>query len=173
MIRQSVNTEQILSYIAHRDSSNPILSRDLEKYLDISGPAVRDAIRLLRRSGHPIVATEHGYFYAQTPEEVDIIVQDLSARISSLSKTRSAILQKAYERFQLQRRFEFGSTNCAVQGAEQGRTDEASGDSEEKTRRRDLLSMQLDNNKSAQGYLPGECADNTSDASLVDELVGV
>ena len=86
---------KILFIMASRRRINPITSRDLESQLGVKGPAIRESIRLLRRNGEPIVATENGYFYAENIEDVKEIIRDLEGRATSMLKTAKSIRDKA------------------------------------------------------------------------------
>lgn len=72
--------QRVFEIISQRNRNHPVLSRGIESSLGISGPVVRDAVRELRRSGEPIVATEGGYFVAMSAREVDLIVRDLQSK---------------------------------------------------------------------------------------------
>lgn len=141
--------EQIFELITHRGRNNPILSRDIEARLEISGPLVREMVRVLRRAGEPIVAGEKGYFMAKNVGEVDLIVKDLQSRINSMAGTLSAIKRKAYERFGYQEQFDFTSNGAQVPKDAPGSTAGAYQHREEKGTGRSLFSVPADSQKRA------------------------
>ncbi len=164
--------KEVLKMISGLDHSRPILSKELERALDISGPMVRAAIRELRRSGEPIVATEHGYFMATSSKEVDLIVKDLQARFDSLGKTISAIKRRGYERFGMQRVFGFRTDDIKFQGALKGRDNEIRGDSPGQGQTRDLLSVPADRVEGAsQGCVRERDVPGTFKDTPLDDLL--
>ena len=63
--------------------SNPVLSSALEAQFRASGPQVREAIRELRREGHPIANCDKGYYYAHSFSEIEDTLADLESRAMS------------------------------------------------------------------------------------------
>lgn len=166
------NAGKVFKIITHLDRKNPILSKEIERSLDMSGPSVRAAIRELRRHGEPIVATEHGYFMATSAKEVDLIVKDLQNRLDSLGKTISAIKRKGYERFGRQSIFGFGSNGDQVQASKKSSGDGTPDDSPGQGKGRDLFLVQTNSGKSSserlrrQRNVPGELQNNSLDDLL-------
>lgn len=145
---------------------NPVLSKELEEELNISGPVVRSIIRQFRRSGEPIVASEKGYYLASNPQEVSLIVEDLRKRIKSMGETVSKLQQKSYERFETQKEFQFSSGSHQVQKAIKGGADEVRKDSQEEGRSRRLLYVQPGSKQNPPGHIHGKQQDFTLDDLL-------
>lgn len=88
--------ERLIARIKKATPSNPIISKDLECYLGVSGAAVRDIVRTLRRNGVPVGSSGSGYFYARSLEEYEPTITDLEHRAISLLNTVSA-MRSAYD----------------------------------------------------------------------------
>jgi hypothetical protein len=161
----------IFIMIARRTHNNPIFSHDIEISLGLAGPAVRDIVRELRRAGEPIVASDKGYYFASTAEEVDKIVADLQQRIESMGKTVAAIKRTGYERIGRQARFSFSEGRGSVQGAPQGDAAPIHSDSEEEVGGKSLLPLRMANKEDTLGYIPGICEAFSLD-SLLQPAIG-
>jgi hypothetical protein len=111
---------EILNMIGSATSQFPINSRSIEGRLNVGGPAVREAVRFFRRHGEPIIATDSGYYIATRPEEVDIVIRDLTARIASMSKTVAALQRTKGDRFGTQEVFNFASCGGSLEDASKG-----------------------------------------------------
>lgn len=162
----------VINCIARGSKTWPVLSRDIESALGMSGPAVRDAVRELRRSGEPVVATESGYYIAQTQEDIAILTNDLQARANSMLKTISEIKRRAYEKWKGQHQFGFTKTGGGVQGAAAGDTVETGGPGAQEGERGEMLHVRPDNTEGGEGYIQRAGEDGASDAVLLNELVG-
>lgn len=77
----------MLAAIKLYTKSNPVLSSVLEVNHKATGPQVRDAVRVLRREGHPIANCDNGYYYARSYTEIEPTLEDLNGRAMSLLKT--------------------------------------------------------------------------------------
>lgn len=67
----------------------PLLSREIEKELDIPGSAVRSLARHARLNGKPICSNQNGYFYATTREELQSTLEHLRQRASIMLEMAS------------------------------------------------------------------------------------
>jgi len=157
--------------IARRTHNNPIFSRDIEISLGLAGPAVRDIVRELRRAGEPIVASDKGYYFASTAEEVDKIVADLQQRIESMGKTVAAIKRTGYERLSRQARFNFNKGSERIQGVAKGDSTSVYSDSQEEIGEKSLLPLRVDNKENASGDIPGDGEAIPSDSMLLTGLL--
>lgn len=166
MIDRIGTRRNIFNMIARRTQNNPILSREIEISLGLAGPAVRDIVRELRWAGEPIVASDKGYYFALTAEEVDKIVKDLQQRIESMGKTVAAIKRRGYERISRQARFSFSKGHGSVQGAPEGDTASIHSDSEKEVGGKGLLPMRVDNKENSSGHIPGMVEAFSLDALL-------
>lgn len=88
--------EGLLVVLKLYTSCNPVLSSALEERFKSAGPQVRDAIRQLRREGHPIANCENGYYYARSFAEIEPTLNDLSSRAMSLLLTVKQMKENFY-----------------------------------------------------------------------------
>ncbi len=68
---------------AHRPDS-PVKSQDIEKAMDISGPAVRDVVRGLRLGLFPVGSDKRGYYWCASSDQLEPTLEHLRARHKSL-----------------------------------------------------------------------------------------
>ena len=89
--------ESVLTLIKQRSVLNPIKSATLEHLNTISGAKVRDIVRELRQEGCLVGSISKkeeqrgGYYYIKTRTELEITLQHLRSRISSMQHTISAM----------------------------------------------------------------------------------
>ena len=88
-----MNTDRLKAKIKCRSIRNPILSKVLERDLDVPGAVIRDGVRALRREGVPVGACSDGYFMAESFAEIEPTIMDLKSRIQSLSVTAKKLGQ--------------------------------------------------------------------------------
>lgn len=88
--------ERLLAVLKLYTVKNPVLSSALEERFKAAGPQVRDAIRQLRREGHPIANCENGYYYARSFSEIEPTLNDLSSRAMSLLSTVKQMKENFY-----------------------------------------------------------------------------
>lgn len=86
----------ILAVVKLYTADNPVLSAHLEERFKAAGPQVRDAIRQLRRQGHPIANSENGYHYARTFTEIEPTLNDLESRAKSMLHTVSLMKENFF-----------------------------------------------------------------------------
>ncbi len=79
--------EGLLAVLKLYTARNPVLSSVLEERFKAAGTQVRDAIRQLRREGHPIANCDNGYYYARSFSEIEPTLNDLSSRAVSMLNT--------------------------------------------------------------------------------------
>ena len=156
----------VFKVICQRSKSNPVLSRELEEAVNVSGPGIRNIIRQLRRSGEPVVASDRGYCLASNPEEVNLIVEDLRKRIKSMGETISKLQRGSYERFEPQRQFLFSPAGSQVQEAAEEGSDEVRQDCQDKGSSRGLLHVQADSRKDKPRIIQREQPDFALDDLL-------
>jgi biotin operon repressor len=77
----------VASYIEGRTKDNPILSREIEDTLLITGAQVRHAVRCLRRHGFWIASGTRGYWVPENKDEYLESMRHLRNRMLSLSTT--------------------------------------------------------------------------------------
>jgi hypothetical protein len=86
----------ILCTISLYQKENPVLSSTLESQYQASGPQVRDAIRELRREGHPLANSDNGYYYARLFSEIEPTLSDLESRALSMLSTVKLTKERFY-----------------------------------------------------------------------------
>ncbi len=77
--------DKIIKYL--EDAGRPVFSKELERSFMISGEAVRDLVRQLRREGHFVVGSSRGYFIAKNIKEGELLIEDLESRAMSMLAT--------------------------------------------------------------------------------------
>lgn len=87
----NLDKNHLLAVIRCHRKHNPVYSSDLELQFNATGPQIRDAIRCLRRDGHPIANSPKGYFYAERFEDIEPTLNDLTGRALSMLETASKI----------------------------------------------------------------------------------
>lgn len=68
----------------HTGEAQAVTSRELETVFRIRGPCLRKAVNRLRAAGVPICSFASGYYYAETEEELDHTIRQLSSRIKCI-----------------------------------------------------------------------------------------
>ena len=86
-----VDSALLLSAIQSCSPGTKIFSSQLEHSLGYSGVQIRKAIMELRREGKPIGSDHHGYFWANSQEEIEGTIQHLELRALSELETVSAL----------------------------------------------------------------------------------
>lgn len=152
MNKKILPKKDVFNFIVSRTRYNPVKSEDIEKRFFITGPDVREIIRDLRRSGEPIVATGKGYYMAQAKEDVDVIVNDFTKRITSMGKTLRELERKVYDRLGYQ--ITFPGFGCdGVQLFAKGHPGEIHRDSEKKSASQGMQYMPDHSKESGSGEL--------------------
>jgi len=87
--RPLTDTQQrVLTMIADREKNHPITSHELMVFLDIKdkdgkvGANLRSVVNTLRDKGFPVCANGKGYYYPQTPEELQDYIESFQNRIN-------------------------------------------------------------------------------------------
>jgi len=85
----AVKPEHIFNYLLERKAwkGSPVVSREIERRFNLSGPDVRTHIRYLRRIGYAI-GIEKGYIICKTREEYLSSIENFTKRIFSMLETR-------------------------------------------------------------------------------------
>ena len=94
--------QKFLSKIVNNKESNPVLSKKVEGYFDISGSEVRQIVLYLRRCGYPIASCSKGYFWAESPEQLAPTIHHLEQRKSSIAYTLSKMRDANFAKDQMQ-----------------------------------------------------------------------
>lgn len=80
--------QRVLTMITDRAKNHPITSHELMLFLDIKdkdgkvGANLRAVVNALRDKGFPICANGKGYYYPQTPEELQQYIESFQNRIN-------------------------------------------------------------------------------------------
>jgi hypothetical protein len=82
-----------LSCISKRGKDNPAKSADIEKALDLSGPAVRSLVRYSRLKKYKIASNEHGYYMAKNAFEIKDTIKHLRERSAILAVLANCLEQ--------------------------------------------------------------------------------
>lgn len=157
----------ILAMISSGNANRPIISRTIEHALKITGSTVRDAVRFFRRRGEPIIATECGYYMATKPEEVQIVISDLTARIASMSKTVTALRNTAADRFGIQAAFNFSGSGAHMEESTGARAEEIHSESGEPKAVKSMPDVRDDRRPDGR---PEGLAERPEDDALVEVL---
>lgn len=78
---------QVLTMITVRSKEKPITSHELMTFLNIQdkdgkvGANLRSVVNTLRDKAFPICANSNGYYYPQTPEELEEYIESFQRRI--------------------------------------------------------------------------------------------
>lgn len=78
---------QVLTMINVRSKENPITSHELMTFLEIKdkdgkvGANLRSVINSIRDKGYPVCASNNGYYYPQSPEELQEYIESFKRRI--------------------------------------------------------------------------------------------
>lgn len=72
----------------HNGKGNAVYSRELERRFSLNGRTLRRIISTLRRDGKPICSGIHGYYYAETRDEVDATFSCFRTRVIRISNER-------------------------------------------------------------------------------------
>lgn len=83
--------QRLLNIIKGYGPDSPVNSGKLEDMLGITGSAVRDLIRELRRDGEPVCNSKHGYYYGRDNKELISTINNLEARSVSMWNTAQAM----------------------------------------------------------------------------------
>ena len=96
---KSVHMENhVVAMISGRTNTNPILSRDIERRLGISGVIVRDIVHRARTEQNiPICAEAKGYFMPDNKLEAERTVRSLRSRAKQLTEAANGI-EKHYNK---------------------------------------------------------------------------
>ncbi len=89
-------TEYLKTY--HCGELAAVTSRELETVFRIRGPDLRREINRLRADAVPICSCDHGYYYADTEEELQHTVNQLRSRIRMIAQAERG-LTKALDKF--------------------------------------------------------------------------
>ncbi len=84
----------ICSYLRrhHTGREKAVHSQELQQLFCIDGRNLRRKISSLRRDGNPICSNEHGYFYADTQQEINETVCRLNGLVTQISNARTGLL---------------------------------------------------------------------------------
>lgn len=87
--------EKILRHLKthHSGRSRAAPSRALEVRFHLSGRKLRQAVNDLRCAGHPICSDENGYFYAETPQELEATIRQLLSRIGKIAEAKNGLVR--------------------------------------------------------------------------------
>lgn len=91
---------QVLTMISGRSKEHPITSHELITFLEIKdkdgkvGANLRSVINTLRDKAFPICAGSNGYYYPQSPEELQEYVESFQRRIDSQQEACDTLKQK-------------------------------------------------------------------------------
>ena len=94
--------EKFLSKIKHNSTDNPVLSKKVEDYFEISGSEVRQIVLYLRRCGVPIASCSKGYFWATSPEQLAPTIHHLEQRKRSIAYTLEKMKSANFAKDQMQ-----------------------------------------------------------------------
>jgi len=91
-------TTHIIGIIEDRNSTSPVLSRELEKRAGVSGVKIREIIHRARTEWNlPICAESKGYFLASNKIEADRTIRSLRSRAKQLIKAAEG-MEKHYNK---------------------------------------------------------------------------
>ena len=91
---------RVLKMIVERSKKMPISSHELMLFLDINdkdgktGANLRSVINTLRDKAFPICANGSGYYYPQSPEELDEYIQSFQKRIDQQQEACNTLKEK-------------------------------------------------------------------------------
>lgn len=75
----------------HKGKANAVKSPRIEKALGISGPKLRAIANYLASHDIEVVALGDGYFFAETPEELEIVISSLDSRANAIIRKRDGL----------------------------------------------------------------------------------
>lgn len=111
---------QVLKCVKSHNDVLPIKSEELEQLFGVKGPSIRNIIRQLRRTGHPIAESNKGYYYADSFEMIRDTVEDLEGRAKSLLKT-AGCLRRRFAKQSSGKSLKRTTTNNLIRKTEQQR----------------------------------------------------
>ncbi len=84
---------KILSYLKdyHVGADNALLGSRLCSIFGLTNSLLRKNVVELRAEGYPVCSDRNGYFYAKSPEEIDITIAYLEGRIQEMSHATEGI----------------------------------------------------------------------------------
>jgi biotin operon repressor len=80
-----------------KGEDNRITSSEISRMANITGATVRHAVNESRAKFVPIASDSHGYFIAETPEQLNHTIAQINSRIHKMIKAREG-LKKAQKR---------------------------------------------------------------------------
>lgn len=86
--------DRVIAAIALHTENDPVLSKDLEKQFNITGPQLREIIHKLRMAPHykPIATHEKGgYFMAKTRPQLEPTLRSIRGRKNSLTQLEESL----------------------------------------------------------------------------------
>lgn len=95
--------DNIFDFLLEHDQ--PVTSRKIEEFFQISGQEVRSVINSMRSIGYPIGSGNRGYHICRTAEELDKTIDNLNSRIAGITK--------AVDGLAIARRFLYGQQSVA------------------------------------------------------------
>lgn len=81
----------------HTGKQNAVHSKELERRFSMTGRSLRRRIFKLRQDGHPICASEDGYYYAEKQSEINETVGWLDELVAKISNSREGLIQSRIE----------------------------------------------------------------------------
>ena len=91
-----------LRKIQGNKENNPVFSKKIESYFDVSGSEVRQIVLHLRRCGYPIASCSKGYFWAENSQQLAQTIHHLEQRKSSIAYTIEKMKQATFSKNQMQ-----------------------------------------------------------------------
>ncbi len=95
-----------LFHLKRHPMSDPVTSVRIEKGLNLTGPEVRAMVAACVRQGEPIASGPKGYWWAGSPEEIEITKRHLLARTIAL-QSRLRDYSKIQEKMLRERQLTF------------------------------------------------------------------
>lgn len=85
--REQELVEEVEALISDYGNDKPISSKSIERTFDIAGSKIRLIVQRLRRLKRPIGSNQGGYFWAETPEQLDSTIKHMEQRRDSIMIT--------------------------------------------------------------------------------------
>lgn len=74
----------------------PVTSKEIERFLNISGEDVRFIVNSLRKKGYPIGSSREGYFICRTAEELEGTIEHLKGRVRGIKRAINGLYKAKY-----------------------------------------------------------------------------
>ena len=64
-----------------------LTAQQIEHYIGLPRRTLREVVHQIRSAGGPIASDNHGYYLAQTPEEMDATIGRITSQIEQMAET--------------------------------------------------------------------------------------